>query len=82
MVTERIEETILRNLIYDEEFYRKVVPFIKPDYFIELQERVYDGEIFKLEEHTNRLFYSAKRMDLKIPFTKEVINEHVKKLFK
>ena len=22
-------------------------------------ERVYDGEIFKLEEHTERLFYSA-----------------------
>ena len=27
-------------------------------------ERVYDGEIFKLEEHTERLFYSAKRMEL------------------
>ena len=25
-------------------------------------ERVYDGSIFKLEEHTSRLFYSAKRM--------------------
>ena len=44
--------------------------------------RVYDGEIFKLEEHTNRLFYSAKRMDLKIPFTKEVINEATKKIVK
>ena len=27
-------------------------------------ERVYDGEIFKLEEHTDRLFYSAKRMGI------------------
>ena len=45
MATERIEETILRNLIYDEEFYRKVVPFIKADYFIELQERVIFEEI-------------------------------------
>ena len=44
-MTERIEETILRNLIYDEEFYRKVVPFIKADYFIELQERVIFEEI-------------------------------------
>ena len=42
--------------------------------------RVYDGEIFKLEEHTNRLFYSAKRMDLKIPFTQEAINEATKKI--
>ena len=45
MATERIEETILRNLIYDEEFYRKVVPFLKADYFIELQERVIFEEI-------------------------------------
>ena len=27
-------------------------------------ERDYDGEIFKLEEHTERLFYSAKRMGI------------------
>ena len=33
--------------------------------------RIYDGEIFKLEEHTDRLYHSAKRMDIKIPFTKE-----------
>ena len=32
-------------------------------------ERVYDGEIFKLEEHTERLFYSAKRMGIKVPYT-------------
>ena len=42
--------------------------------------RVYDGEIFKLEEHTDRLFYSAKRMDLKIPFSQKVINEATKKI--
>ena len=29
-------------------------------------ERVYDGSIFKLEEHTSRLFYSAKRMGIEI----------------
>ena len=28
-------------------------------------ERIYDGEIFKLQEHTSRLFYSAKRMGIK-----------------
>ena len=38
-------------------------------------ERVYDGEIFKLEEHTERLFYSAKRMGIKIPFTQSEINK-------
>ena len=41
--------------------------------------RVYDGEIFKLEEHIDRLFYSAKRMDIKIPYSKEEINNATKK---
>ena len=42
--------------------------------------RVYDGEIFKLEEHTERLFYSAKRMDIKIPFSEDEINNATKKI--
>ena len=42
--------------------------------------RVYDGEIFKLEEHTDRLFYSAKRMDIKIPYSEEEINKATKKI--
>jgi len=42
--------------------------------------RVYDGEIFKLEEHTDRLFYSAKRMDIKMPYSKEEINSATKKI--
>jgi len=37
-------------------------------------ERVYDREIFKLEEHTSRFFHSAKRMGFKIPYTEEQIN--------
>ena len=42
--------------------------------------RVYDGEIFKLEEHTQRLFHSAKRMDIKIPYSEEEINQATKKI--
>ena len=38
-------------------------------------ERVYDGEIFKLEEHTERLFYSASRMEIKIPYSQKEINQ-------
>ena len=45
MATERIEETILRNLLYDEEYYRKVVPFVKAEYFIELHEKIIFEEI-------------------------------------
>ena len=43
-------------------------------------ERVYDGEIFKLEEHTERLFYSAKRMGIKVPYTQEEINDACKNI--
>ena len=42
--------------------------------------RVYDGEIFKLEEHTDRLYYSAKKMDIKIPYSKDEINNATKKI--
>ncbi len=42
--------------------------------------RVYDEKIFKLEEHTDRFFYSAKRMDIKIPYSKDEINQAAKKI--
>ena len=42
--------------------------------------RVYDGEIFKLEEHTDRLYHSAKRMDIQIPYSKDEINNATKKI--
>ena len=41
--------------------------------------RVYDGEVFKLEEHTDRLYHSAKRMDIKIPYSKDEMNKAIKK---
>ena len=41
-------------------------------------ERVYDGEIFKLEEHTKRLFHSASRLDFKIPYSQESVNKFSK----
>ena len=42
--------------------------------------RVYEGEIFKLEEHTDRLYHSAKRMGIKIPYSKDEINKATKKI--
>ena len=44
-MTEKIESTILRNLICHEEFYRKVVPFIKAEYFQEFDEKIIFEEI-------------------------------------
>ena len=42
---ERIETTILRNLVCEEEFSRKVIPFIEPDYFENKTEKVIFQEI-------------------------------------
>ena len=38
-------------------------------------ERAYGGEIFKLTEHTERLFASAEMLDMKIPFAVAEIDE-------
>jgi replicative DNA helicase len=42
---ERIETTILRNLVFNEEYSRKVIPFIEPDYFEQRTEKVIFEEI-------------------------------------
>lgn len=38
-------------------------------------ERAYNGKIFKSNEHTERLFKSAKIVGIKIPYTKDEINK-------
>jgi branched-chain amino acid aminotransferase len=37
-------------------------------------ERMYSGRIYKLDEHTDRLFASAKALEITIPYTKDEIN--------
>jgi len=45
-------------------------------------ERAYGGEIFKLEEHTQRLHDSAKILGFTIPYSGEVINEACRELLR
>ena len=42
---ERLETTVLRNLIFNEDYSRKVIPFIEPDYFEQRSEKVIFEEI-------------------------------------
>jgi len=42
---EKIETTILKNLIFNDEYCRKVLPFLKQDYFESFHERVIFEEI-------------------------------------
>ena len=37
--------------------------------------RVYGEKIYKLEKHTDRLFFSAKRMGIEVPYSKDEINK-------
>jgi replicative DNA helicase len=43
--SDRIELTILTNLIYNEDYTRKVLPFLKAFYFSKREERILFGEI-------------------------------------
>ena len=42
-VMEKIEHTILRNLVYNEDYLRRVLPFIKKEYF----DQRLDGVVFE-----------------------------------
>jgi len=41
----RLEQTILKNLIYNEEYVRKVLPFLKDEYFTDNTEKIVFREI-------------------------------------
>ena len=45
MATERIEDSILRNLICNEDYYRKVVPHLDADYFQDQVDKIIYEEI-------------------------------------
>ena len=45
MVAMRIEQTILKNLIQNEQYTRKVIPFLKPEYFADSSEQLVYTEI-------------------------------------
>ena len=55
MTLDRIELTILRNLIHDEEFLRKVLPFVEPDYFDERTEKVIFEEINNFAQEYDKI---------------------------
>ena len=47
----RLEQTILKNLIYNEEYSRKVLPFIRSDYFSDNIEKTVFKEVFDFTNH-------------------------------
>ena len=49
----KLEQTILKNLIYNEEYLRKVLPFLKSDYFTDRTDRTLYHEIASFTESYN-----------------------------
>ena len=64
---EKVETLILRNLIFNEEYLRKVVPFIKSDYYEDFNQKILFEEILKFVQEYNE------------PPTKEVLCIEVEK---
>ena len=44
---DKVEILILRNLLHNEEYLRKVIPFIKSDYYEDSNQRIVFEEIEK-----------------------------------
>ena len=49
----KLEQAILKNLVYNEDYLRKVLPFIKSDYFSDRTERTIFNEITSFTETYN-----------------------------
>jgi replicative DNA helicase len=64
---EKVEFLILRNLLHNEEYVRKVIPFIKSEYFEDTNQRIVFEEILSFVEEYNQ------------PATKEVLCIEVEK---
>jgi replicative DNA helicase len=80
----RIETKILSNLVYNEEFCRKVAPFISPDYFQDRAEKILAEEILQFFGEYNKpptkevlLIESNQRTDIsqeELKYLNESIN--------
>ena len=55
MQNQTIERTTLTNLLNNEEYSRKVLPFIKPEYFDVKEERIIFDEIQKFVDKYNKI---------------------------
>ena len=52
---DKIEFLVLRSLLYNEEYLRKVIPFIKADYFQDLNQKIVFEEIISFVSEYNEV---------------------------
>ena len=62
---ERIETTILRNLLHNEDYARKVIPFIQPDFFEERSEKIiFDETVSFITKYDNCVTIEALNIEV------------------
>ena len=78
---EKVEFLILRNLLYNEEYLRKVVPFLKSEYFEDEKQKIVYQEISNFVEQYNELTTKEvlcieieKRKDITDSMFKDITN--------
>jgi len=76
---ERIERTALSNLIHNEEYTRKVLPFVKQEYFADRLEGILFLEIYKFVEKYNSL-PTKEALSIEINSNKSVNEDEYKKI--
>ena len=74
----KLEQTILKNLVYNEDYLRKVLPFIKEEYFSENCEKVLFHEITSFTETYNNA-PSIEALTLSIQDRRNLSDEDVKR---
>ena len=76
---ERIERTVLSNLIHNEEYTRRVLPFIKEEYFSDRLEKILFSEIYKFVNKYNGL-PSKEALSIEMNGSKNVNEDEYKKV--
>ena len=78
---EKVEFLILRNLLHNEEYARKVIPFIKSEYFEDQNQKIIFEEVLNFIQEYNQLptkevlcIETEKRSDINETSFKEIIN--------
>ena len=79
MSIQTIERTTLTNLIWDEDYARKVIPFIKPEYYADRNERVIFEEITKFTEKYNAI-PTQEALTIELDNRKDINDEDYKKI--
>ena len=79
MSIQTIERTTLSNLIWDEDYARRVIPFIKPEYYSDKNERVIFEEIGSFIDKYNSI-PTQEALTIELDNRKDVNDEEYKKI--